>query len=171
MIKHLNMVAHENNVFLCESRDGRNQILTSTLSLSQQVAPEQDGPWELVFSEDGFGALASTASDSYLLLEDLLDRHVYKSATGMLYITEYADREAKIKSPPWNLTERMTEYDARETVISDGDSDLKWPVFKLRFHENVNASTLVACQQFGGLYMLGLTMPTFCEGVHGTLSA
>ena len=92
----IEMKPHKDFVFLCESRDGSNQILTNTLSLSQQVVPVENGPWDLVFSDDGFGALASSTTDDYVLLEDILDRHVYESGIGMLYFTEVLDREAKV---------------------------------------------------------------------------
>ena len=79
--------------------------------ITLQKAPlPKAGNWQLVFSEEGFGA-ASTDDDQVVLLQDFLSRTLVKDDDGELYVWERG------KPRPWHLDTKKSMCELLEVSL------------------------------------------------------
>lgn len=127
----LSLVPHDGRVYIDDSGEG--QLVTHTLTLRQQMAPIEGGPWSLHMDSDGFGALLSDSGETVILLEEWLTRQLYQCDEGDWIVLQAGEGKSQPASS-WNLTARMREFVAHPIFLNNGAGQsqvtaflMEWP--------------------------------------------
>lgn len=127
----LSLVPHDGRVYIDDSGEG--QLVTHTLTLRQQMAPIEGGPWSLHMDSDGLGALLSDSGETVILLEEWLTRQLYQCDEGDWIVLQAGEGKSQPASS-WNLTARMREFVAHPIFLNNGAGQsqvtaflMEWP--------------------------------------------
>lgn len=111
--QHLVLVPHTGIVYL-DWHAGK-QVLTHTGCLRRQVVGGE-GPWSIVFDEEGYAALVSDADEDVIVVEVFLSRSLYRAAGGELFMESPDEGGAGTRLE--SLTQKMREYTRESAFVA-----------------------------------------------------
>lgn len=125
---NLKLEPHSGRIFI--DSVGTEQVITDAVCLRQSIVPGH-GPWDIVFDDEGFGALVSEhPGEEVRLLEHFLGRSLYTSDSGQLFMltTDIPScKDAEFE----NLSQKMRSYTKGVVSLTTPDAELTFDVFYL----------------------------------------
>lgn len=126
---------HEGVVFL-DNSPGGEQVITHSLLLKRFVAPQQGGPFDLVFA-DGYGVLASQNSSVCICLEEFFQDRVFQVGRELHVLSPQVSEQSRATPTEewWSLSARMREHEVRNCKLKlcdDAGTEVDLEVYTLR---------------------------------------
>ena len=107
-----------------------DQVPTHDMLRARTVLPASEALYTLVFDDDGFGAVV-TADGEPILLEDVLDEHLYTCPAGRYY--SVPGGVAPSSTCLSSVTDRYQDYQNKGAYMMFPEEGKSLRVYKLRF--------------------------------------